>query len=284
MELTVSSKKASEFLNVNESTIKRWADSGVLKCFKTPGGHRKFKIEDLKNLAQSHNFETANLNSLDSSSSLQFHIHSRNYKILQNTFEKYILKGDTAQAYNFLYSLYINNYSLEEIFDSIIKECMKTVGLKWETKTLPIENEHIATNTVLASLNQLEKVIQKKTSIKRTAVCSGFENEYHGIGLLCVKIALESAGWKVIYPGINLPFNSLMQLINKNKPELVCLSAKNITDSHSFGLKIKKIKNLIEAKRGMILIGGLNDQSGEFNDLYCDSIKTMNIKLKENKV
>jgi len=37
-----STRELSKLLRANESTVKRWADSGKLKCFKTPGGHRKF--------------------------------------------------------------------------------------------------------------------------------------------------------------------------------------------------------------------------------------------------
>ena len=37
-----STRELSKLLRANESTVKRWADSGILKCFKTPGGHRKF--------------------------------------------------------------------------------------------------------------------------------------------------------------------------------------------------------------------------------------------------
>ncbi len=39
--------RACEILGVNESTVRRWADSGELRCFRTPGGHRRFAEGDL---------------------------------------------------------------------------------------------------------------------------------------------------------------------------------------------------------------------------------------------
>ena len=42
--------RACEILGVNESTVRRWADSGEIRCFRTPGGHRRFAEEDLISL------------------------------------------------------------------------------------------------------------------------------------------------------------------------------------------------------------------------------------------
>lgn len=39
--------RACEILGVNESTVRRWADSGDIRCFRTPGGHRRFAEGDL---------------------------------------------------------------------------------------------------------------------------------------------------------------------------------------------------------------------------------------------
>lgn len=35
-------------LGVNESTLRSWADGGVVRAFRTPGGHRRFLREDLQ--------------------------------------------------------------------------------------------------------------------------------------------------------------------------------------------------------------------------------------------
>ena len=32
---------------MNESTVRRWADAGEIRCFRTPGGHRRFAESDL---------------------------------------------------------------------------------------------------------------------------------------------------------------------------------------------------------------------------------------------
>jgi excisionase family DNA binding protein len=43
----VNLQRACEILGVNESTVRRWADSGEIRCFRTPGGHRRFAEGDL---------------------------------------------------------------------------------------------------------------------------------------------------------------------------------------------------------------------------------------------
>ncbi len=49
--------QACRVLGVNESTLRRWADAGQVRTFRTPGGHRRFSEADL--LALTANGPTA---------------------------------------------------------------------------------------------------------------------------------------------------------------------------------------------------------------------------------
>ena len=42
--------EASRSLGVNESTLRRWSDAGLVQTFRTPGGHRRFSASDLRRL------------------------------------------------------------------------------------------------------------------------------------------------------------------------------------------------------------------------------------------
>jgi excisionase family DNA binding protein len=42
--------RASRLLGVTESTLRRWADDGRLRSFRTPGGHRRFAADDLQRI------------------------------------------------------------------------------------------------------------------------------------------------------------------------------------------------------------------------------------------
>jgi excisionase family DNA binding protein len=42
--------RACEILGVDESTLRRWADSGRLRVYRTPGGHRRFLLGNLEEL------------------------------------------------------------------------------------------------------------------------------------------------------------------------------------------------------------------------------------------
>lgn len=40
-------REASKLLGVHYTTLRRWADAGDVPCFRTPGGHRRFRVRDL---------------------------------------------------------------------------------------------------------------------------------------------------------------------------------------------------------------------------------------------
>ena len=56
--------QASHFLHVNEATLRQWADNGVLRVYRTPGGHRRFLHEDVLNLTNQSG-QTSTLESKD---------------------------------------------------------------------------------------------------------------------------------------------------------------------------------------------------------------------------
>ena len=43
--------EASRYLEVNEATLRQWADNGYLSVYRTPGGHRRFLRDDVTALA-----------------------------------------------------------------------------------------------------------------------------------------------------------------------------------------------------------------------------------------
>lgn len=45
-------RRACEVLGVNQTTLRHWADAGEIRAFRTPGGHRRFAVKDLKTLME----------------------------------------------------------------------------------------------------------------------------------------------------------------------------------------------------------------------------------------
>ena len=55
----LSTRQVAQLLGVGEATVKRWADAGEIDCFRTPGGHRKFRLRDVTAFVQRRNYQVA---------------------------------------------------------------------------------------------------------------------------------------------------------------------------------------------------------------------------------
>ncbi len=45
---------ASRLLGISETTLRRWTDEGRIRVFVTPGGHRRYSANELRQFAQAH--------------------------------------------------------------------------------------------------------------------------------------------------------------------------------------------------------------------------------------
>lgn len=43
----IGTREAAEILQVSESSVKRWTDDGQIPSYKTAGGHRRYRLDDL---------------------------------------------------------------------------------------------------------------------------------------------------------------------------------------------------------------------------------------------
>ncbi len=58
-DVLLNTEDVSKILHVGKSTVKRWAEEGKLKCFRTPGGHRKFKQESIKEFIAVYGYDVS---------------------------------------------------------------------------------------------------------------------------------------------------------------------------------------------------------------------------------
>lgn len=74
-ENVLSTRQAAELLDVSLRTIQLWVESGALKAWKTPGGHRKISISSVEQLIESRK-------SVINSSSQKVNPNNRDFSIL----------------------------------------------------------------------------------------------------------------------------------------------------------------------------------------------------------
>ena len=51
----LTSTEAAEYLGASPTSIKRWADDGLLPCVRTAGKHRRCTVDSLERFARDHN-------------------------------------------------------------------------------------------------------------------------------------------------------------------------------------------------------------------------------------
>lgn len=62
MEELISPRQASKMFGITTETLRKWELLGKVKCIKTLGGHRRFKLCEIESLLKNDNEEDKNGN------------------------------------------------------------------------------------------------------------------------------------------------------------------------------------------------------------------------------
>jgi MerR family transcriptional regulator, light-induced transcriptional regulator len=225
----LSTSDVARLFNVTETTVKRWADEGTLKCQKTPGGHRKFEIRFVVDFAEKNNFEPlgaleiAGDDGLDSG--IQVAVLGRDFPVLVSAYVRRALAREGKGLFPYLSYLYQHRIQIWELHDRVIRPAMLEIGEAWANGEIGINHEHRASYETLEALSKLQLQIRIKPPTGRSVVCATVGDELHEIGLRCAAYLFESEGWESHYLGSRIPADAVCAAVAECRPDIVCLSS-----------------------------------------------------------
>lgn len=261
MNELLSSKQVAKMLGVNESSVKRWADSNYLKCIKTPGGHRKFNIVDVNefvsNRKQNGFHELHEHPDIANNTEIIEKIASKEFRWLAERFYTLLISANRTAIFEFLKTAHIHHLSLTSIFDHILQPALYKIGINWEHNVITVDQEHQASAALFSCLVRFNNETIKKPSNGKTAVLAVIENDYHELPLKCLKLLIENEGWTVIYLGANAPFFSIDHAVKKFRPELTLISSTlRVDDQTEIEDRILNLKMYLKSHNGFLVVGG----------------------------
>ena len=263
--IVLSTADVARLFNVTETTVKRWADEGTLKCQKTPGGHRKFDVRFLVEFAEKNHFEPVGVLTIPEGDRLgqriQVAVLGRDFSGLVAAFVENALSPDPNDLTQYLSYVYQHRVQLWEIHDLIIRPGMEEIGARWSRGEIGVNHEHRASYETLEALVKLQTQIRMKSQTGRSVVCSCLGDELHEIGLRCAAHLFESEGWATTYLGARTPVEALITAIRETGPRIVSLSVTYVPPG---GIPEKEFRWIADAAREVnaeVILGGRGAQA-----------------------
>ncbi len=114
-------------------------------------------------------------------------------------------------------------FGLEAVLRDVILPTLTQVGLKWETGTLEISQEHFASNLIRGRLLSLARLWSRGGGPLAVLACA--PGETHDISLLAFGLLLRSHGWRILFLGADTPISTLTQTVKPTRPALAVLTS-----------------------------------------------------------
>ncbi|NBO92789.1 MAG: helix-turn-helix domain-containing protein [Planctomycetia bacterium] len=226
----IGTREAADLLEVGESTIKRWADQGILPVNRTVGKHRKILLSDLVRVADELNLPRAKLERLLNDRP----IDTTNLETLAEQFHAGLIVGENQRTTSLLREAHAAGHRIARIGDDVICPAMMRIGQNWQSGTIDIYHEHRGTQNCLAAVQSLRALLPAADRNAPLALGGGPEGDHYQLANLLVELTLLEEGWQVDNLGPNLPHDSFVRAIRERRPRLVWLSCSHLADVELF--------------------------------------------------
>ncbi|MFC2019012.1 corrinoid protein [Chloroflexota bacterium] len=161
-----------------------------------------------------------------------------------------------------------------DIIEQALTAGMQVVGEKFSTKEYFIPDMLAAAEAVGIAMDILKPLLEAlNIETKGNFTIATVKGDIHDIGKNIVAILLKGAGYEVNDLGIDVPTEKIVEVVRKEKPEYLGLSALLTTTMVEMGVVIEALKENSLRDQVKVLIGGAavsEEYAQEIGaDAYC---------------
>ena len=264
MDRLMSSRQAAASLSVGTSTVKRWADEGVLPCVKTEGGHRRFQKSDVETLRRK---QTGKDEGEQSPVTRWLDLLVADTPVQTVVAE---LMHERANLGSW--------WAVAELLGLVLD----ALGTHWERGTLSVIEEHIASDRLARGVSWINQALVASRE-GPTVLLVIAENDEHTLGLSLAELVAAEVGWRTTWLGRKTPLTMLDAWLDDGDTHLVAVSASRASDNPSdLERQYRELREMTETRDVELVVGG----SGAWPDelpygLRMQSFKQWNQLLSE---
>lgn len=223
MEYLITTRELADAVGVSESSIKRWADQGIVRATRTAGGHRRITLVEAIRFVRSLRLPLVRPEILHLPDVAAIGGAAAPEGGAAAQLFAYLHDGEEAKARGLLQSLYLSGASVAEIVDDVVAPAMARIGDLWRHGAAGILVEHLATEICLHAVGELMVLLPRATG-GPLAVGGAPPGDPYALPTLAAAAVLTEEGFRAENLGPHTPFLALLDTLRELGPALVWVS------------------------------------------------------------
>jgi excisionase family DNA binding protein len=253
---SLTPKELAQAIGVSESSLKRWADEGMLGCVRTPGGHRRIALAEAINFIRRTNASVVRPDVLGFSDISGPLIGGKDADCPGAALYDALYADDHLQARNVLLSAFLQGRSVAALCDGPIRYAITRIGELWEHEENGIIVEHRATDTIVQALHILRMLMPTPVSDASGALGCAPPGDPYLMPSLMAATVLAEVGFRDLNLGPETPVAILTRAIRHYRPRLVWLAASTPLSIDRLTAKVTEIQPALDEAGSTLIIGG----------------------------
>ena len=185
-----------------------------------------------------------------------------------------LIAGDETRASELIEDSISKRWAPATIYLNLVAHSMTEIGALWHRGDLNISTEHRATQIAFRLLAHVKNSYPDGSKTGLRAIVSGVAGDTHLGGALVFADLLRFDGWDVDFLGTDTPSDAILEMVQSNNPDLLCLSV-TLPDQVGAAAETAKIVKSIAPSTTIIVGGGAINQNGSHNSLeFADYVSS----------
>lgn len=234
-ELLTTRQVASE-LRVSESSVKRWCDMGLIPMQRTAGGHRRIGRTSLDQFLTTH-YRTLTRTNTDANQQVLDAVETyqtATREEIARKFQQALLTGNEAACKSLMDRWFQRSPGIAQLGDLLIAGAMEMIGKLWECGRAEIYEERRSCEICMHLLADLKLRVPEVPPGAPRAIGGTISGDHYTLANSLVELVLREVGWNASSLGGDLPFETLLVAVRREKPRLLWLSISHVADSEKF--------------------------------------------------
>jgi excisionase family DNA binding protein len=234
MDRTYSTREVAQMWNVSESTVKRWADTAGLECQRTPGGHRRFSLENIRGFQQERGFEATGLLTTErwEDPSVEDLLNRKDFVRVREQVSFLAAHNQRSQIEELLKRLYLRGMSLDHLYDYIVMPVARSTQAGLSDRVLSGGQAKLIQVNLEEAVSYLFPHIIRKRHNQRVSLCASPDRAQY-LPVNAAARILEVEGWEVLNLGWSVPYPAMATMVEEEPINLVCIVSNGSTPEES---------------------------------------------------